>query len=432
MNTLPQDVYAVADNAERTDDVSELEVLGTKKESYQGDFVLEGQETSGDKGFSHVSRIWYNQCVGFDAGFEAVRLSQSNIADIKVPLNKWESVVENDQCVLRYKPTGRTYVPTENCLLNMSIIGRGRFGALKDLAEDKPHATKEDVILWSRDRRDADLMCSLVSHYLFLSDRVDQNKVRLFRTYDGDNTLRAILSKDYTVINNEWLLQTMSELIPGGMLSHFKGDPDAIIGNVLIPDTIRAEEDSDYGGMLCFGNSEIGTRRLTNVPSVFRAICMNGCIWDQEIGKGIDSVHRKKDGKIDLDALKNRIKVHLEKQIPLIDSGIRLVLDKKTYGFDGVPIRNVVAAVMQNQRIVKKAVPGILDAYRVESAIVGDNAFAIMNAMTRYGQTRGMAQWNNLDVTAGNLARMNRTRWDSIVAAGKALDDKQLEKLGVV
>ncbi len=77
----------------------------------------------------------------------------------------------------------------------------------------------------------------------------------------------------------------MRKLIPGGRLSHWRGDADTLWGNVLIPDTIRQESDSDYGGMVSIGNSEIRERRITSRPSVFRAICFNGCIWDREAGQ---------------------------------------------------------------------------------------------------------------------------------------------------
>jgi len=369
----------------------------------------------------------------YEQGMEVLSDQQSNISDVKCPLDKWEPVVtDEDRFAMRYLPTGRDYFPTENALGNIAAAGKGRFGALKDLSEDKAHATKEDVVVFTRDKRDAEVMRDIVKLYLFQADRVDQEKVRLFRTWDNDNTLRAVLSKDYVIVNNQWFVETVQKLIPGGLLSHWKGDADAIYGNVLIPDTIRHEEDSDYGGMLSIGNSEIGTRRVTSCPSVFRAICMNGCIWDQELGKGIDMVHRKKDGKVDLSGLAESIRVNLEKQIPLIDSGIRLVLTKKAKGFDNVPPSNIVAATVQKYRIGKKHTKGIMQAYRVESASVGNNAFTVMQALTRYGQSlKNPANWLHFDVAAGHIARLSDKQWEAIVKLGGALSDKELEKIGV-
>jgi hypothetical protein len=434
MPTLPENAFTVAENADRTDDLSELSPLGqTKKDYYDGDFVLQSQEQS-DPNFTHVSDIWREQCLTFEQGFELLAQQQSNIQDVKCSLKKWQAVVtDDDQFAMRYLPTGRDYSPTEHALSNIAAAGKGRFGALKDLNEDKAHATKEDEIVFCRDRRDAEVMRDLVNLYLFQADRVDQEKVRLFRTWDDDNTLRAVLSKDYVIINNQWVLEQVSKIVPDGLLSHWKGNADEIYGNILIPDTIRVEEDSDYGGMLSLGNSEIGTRRFTSCPSVFRAICMNGCIWDQEVGKGLDMVHRKKDGAVDLPGLAAKMRKNLEIQIPLIDAGIRLVLAKKAMGFDGVAPTNVIAAVVQRYKIGKKNVKGIMQAYRVEAASAQSNtAFAVMQALTRYGQTvSNPAVWLQFDVTAGHIARMDDAQWKAITKLGAALSDKDLEKMGV-
>ncbi len=52
--------------------------------------------------------------------------------------------------------------------------------------------------------------------------------------------------------------------------------------------------------MVSVSNCEIGKRALGSLPSLFRAICMNGCIWGQAYGEKIKVVHR---GEIDLDQL---------------------------------------------------------------------------------------------------------------------------------
>jgi len=384
------------------------------------------------QGFSHVHKDWYARTESIETGLQRLSELEANILDIKVPLNQWQPVVtDEDKFAMRNLTTGRDFYPTENCLGNFAMAGKGRFGVLKDLNEDKKHATKEDTVVFARDRRDAEIMRDYVNLLLFQPDRVDQKKVRLFRTYENDNTMRAMLSKDYTVVNNSWVLETVSKFVPGGRLSHWKGDVDTMFGNILIPDTIREDKDSDYGGMVSVGNSEIGTRRLTSLPSVFRAICMNGCIWDQELGKGVDITHRRKDGKLDLTKLAENIKANLEAQIPLIDSGIRLVLAKKELGFDNVPPLNVVAAVIQKYRIGKKLAKGIVQAYGVEEPIVGNSAFTVMQALTRYGQTRNALVWYNLDVTAGYIAKLDKNAWSKIVRAAAALEDKDLEKIGV-
>lgn len=435
-NVTADQIENVIDEAETTSDVSELKVLGKGKTEYDGDLVLSGQEQT--KTFTHVSKIWSDQCISYEQGMNLLADQQANILDLKKPLSDFSPVVTDDgKFAIRYLPTGKDYFPTENAIQHLvSVVPKDKgstWEAKRLMGADASITTQkgEDKTLWKRDRRDSELLRQMIDLLVFQADRVDQKKIRLFRTWDNDSTLRAVLSKDYTIVNNQWMLETVSKLIPGGLLSHWRGDADEIFGNVLIPDTIRAEEDSDYGGMLSIGNSEIGTRRISSCPSVFRAICMNGCIWDHELGKGISQVHRRKDGKMDLDSLANSIKVNLEKQIPLVESGIRKMLAVKDYGFDSVEPIKVLAATIQKLRISKKLAKGIKQMYRIESDIVGDSAFTIMQAITRYGQTLPNLQWVDFDIKGGTIAKMNRKQWENLVANAATLEDKDLEKIGV-
>ena len=58
--------------------------------------------------------------------------------------------------------------------------------------------------------------------------------------------MRAMLSNKYAIVNNQWMMEVIQEAVPNGMLSHWRGDADTMYGNVLIPDSIREEDDSDY------------------------------------------------------------------------------------------------------------------------------------------------------------------------------------------
>ena len=152
-------------------------------------------------------------------------------------------------------------------------------------------------------------------------------------------------------MDNSWFVNVIKGLVPSGRLSHWKGDSDTIYGNVLIPDTIREEEDSDYRGMFSVGNCEIGIRSISTCPSVFRAICMNGCIWDQEMGVAIRKVHR---GEINLEELKDAIKLNLEEQIPLLPEGIERLLAIRAKGTDGASLSTVFASVAKDHKLSKK------------------------------------------------------------------------------
>jgi len=398
-----------------------------KKDNYAGDFVLGGQKTSEEKGFKNVSSKWLDKCIDYDTAMDKIADDQRKIEDLRAPLNDFTPIVnDSNEAVLRYKD-GRHFKPTDHALKNIAVAGRTSDWFLRDLREEKSAGGKDEV-LFKRDREDAELLVHCLEQTLWREDRFDQDKERLWRTW-SDGSLRAMLSDKYAIVNNSWVMEVIREAVPAGMLSHWRGDADNMYGNVLIPDSIRQEDDSDYGGMLSIGNSEIGMRRISSTPSVFRAICMNGCIWDQEKGKSIGRVHR---GEIDLATLKHEIIQNLNDQIPLMDHGIDLLLKLRSYGNEGVPMSKIVGQVCSDNRVTKKHSFGVLKAFAVEKGEVeelANTAFGVANAFTRFGQTLGDDGWVKFDEIGGKIANMTEAKWSSTVKSAKSMDDKQLEKL---
>jgi hypothetical protein len=398
-----------------------------KKDNYAGDFVLNGQKTSEEKGFKNVSSKWLDKCIDYDTAMDKIADDQRKIQDLRAPLNDFTPIVnDSNEAVLRYKD-GRHFKPTDHALKNIAVAGRTSDWMLRDLRNEKTAGSKDDI-LFKRDREDAELLVHCLEQTLWREDRFDQDKERLWRTW-SDGSLRAMLSDKYAIVNNSWVMEVIREAVPAGMLSHWRGDADNMYGNVLIPDSIRQEDDSDYGGMLSIGNSEIGMRRISSTPSVFRAICMNGCIWDQEKGKSIRQVHR---GEIDLSLLKYEIIQNLNNQIPLMDQGIDLLLKLRSYGNEGVPMSKIVGQVCSDNRVTKKHSFGVLKAFAVEKSEVeelANTAFGVANAFTRFGQTLGDDGWVKFDEIGGKIANMTEAKWSSTVKSAKSMDDKQLEKL---
>jgi len=402
-------------------------MLGEKKDNYAGDFVLRGQRTSEDKGFKNVSSIWMDKCIDYDTAMDKIVDGQNKIQDIRGGLQDFTPTVsEAGEAVLRYKD-GREFVPTDHALKNIAVAGRTSDWFLRDLRESKNHQTKDEVV-FKRDRQDAELLVQCLEKTLWRADRFDQEKERLWRTW-SDGSLRAMLSNKYAIVNNAWVMEVIREAVPAGMLSHWRGDADNMYGNVLIPDSIRQEDDSDYGGMLSVGNSEIGSRRVSSTPSVFRAICMNGCIWDQEKGKSICQVHR---GELDLDFLKHEIIRNLNEQIPLMNHGIDLLLKLRSYGNNGVSMAKIVGQVCKDLKVTKKQSFGVLKAFAVEQSEVeelANTAFGVANAFTRFGQTLTDDNWVKFDTLGGQVVNMPQAQWNSTVERAKSVDDKQLEKI---
>jgi len=379
------------------------------------------------KDFKHVAKVWQDQCMSFDQGMQQTALEQQKIQDIKGPLADWRASVSNDKLVLIHV-SGRAFNPTAKAVKDMAVIGQTSEWFLNDMMKDKVKGDEDNPkLLFKRDARDAEVLAKVLNVTLFAADRTDQKKTRLFRTWT-DGTLRAVLSEQYAIVNNLWFLETLAKLIPGGLLSHWRGDADTIFGNVLIPDTIRQESDSHYGGMLSVGNSEIGLRRVLSMPSVFRAICMNGCIWEQEKGVAVNQVHR---GSIDFKGLEAAIAKNLQAQIPLLSHGIDLVLGTRNYTFGDVPTKQVVAQFFNDFDLPKSKAPKFLGHLNTEINILGNEgltAFGLQSALTRLGQENDNETWVKYDQIAGKVANLTKDRWGGMLQRARTLEPKDVEK----
>lgn len=377
-----------------------------------------------DENHKHVSAVWTAQCLTYDQAMEKLAIDQEQIVDIRSPLSEWEPAVVDGKFVFRHKPSGGTFSPTSKAVKDMAVIGGTSEWFINDQMSDKVKAGSEKL-LYKRDQRDAELLVTLMRNSLFAADRTDQNKVRLFRTWKN-GTLRALLSEQYAIVNNQWYMEVIHKLIPGALFSHWRGDADTIFGNVLIPDSVREESDSHYGGMLSIGNSEIGLRRILSLPSVFRAICMNGCIWEQEKGKGISQVHR---GELNFQQLERKIAANLQAQIPLLSEGIRRLLGTRALSMKDVPLAQVVAQFFVDFKLPKSQAAKFIGHYNTEVDILGSEArtaFGLQAALTRLGQELDNDTWVSYDEIAGRIVNLTPDRWDGFVNRARTLQPEDI------
>ena len=415
--------------------MSETQVLGTKQESYEGDDILRTLEMGTKQGFSKVASYWLEHgCLSFDRGRELLEEEQKKIEDIVCGLAAWEVKATDTGVNFVHQPTGRSFRPNSHCFDTICRISKGlstwaMSAMVEPITAKKPNGTVYTVKGGERGRADFEVLRDYIKVHVFNPDRVDQNRPRLFRTWT-DGTLRAVLSDQYIIVNNRWYLDALAEMIPGGVLSHWKGDADEMYGNVLIPDTIREESDSDFGGMLSVGNSEIGTRRISSRPSVFRAICMNGCIWNQEEGKALNRIHKGRD--VNFAELKDAIRRNLEEQIPLLPQGIERVLGLRAFGQGDTPTTNMMGQASIEFSLSKEQVASVWKNYVKEIDLLGKQdgktAFGFMGAFTRAGQEFDNPTWVRFDEIGGNIANWDRNEWDKFRSRADGLTAKQLEK----
>jgi hypothetical protein len=380
----------------------------------QGDFVrtLEGRTGTGFQEGTHVHKDWWAKTQTYEQVMESCQIAVENREDIMVATKDIACVANNGDFYLQLSD-GRKFRPTDHAVEQFSV------------RTDIPSSTflREMRKSESFDTNDANTMAIVGNNAL---RHVDPDKQFRLRTYT-DGTCRAFVTDKYAPIDNRWYLEVLSEFIPGGRFSHWRGDEDTIYGNVLIPDTIMdyGADDSDYGGMISVGNCEIGTRRISQTPSLFRAICMNGCIWGRTAGEKIRRVHR---GKIDLDTLKMEIAKNIQYQIPLLAPGIKQFLATRAMETGKASIKGVIASVASDYKLSKREATEFLSQYGQYEA-GNRNLFGVINGLTRAGQKFNNETWVKFDEIAGSLMDTSTDRWATILRRADTFNDKDYEKV---
>ena len=392
-----------------------------KGQGNQGQFVHDGQDMAKKEGFGHVSKLWYDKTISYDEGMELLESERGQREDFLVPRSditfdvreidgQWKFGAEIDD---------RFFVPTDHALVQLvskACKGKGT-GFVRDLTNDDSK--------FKRDEFDARTIKGIISNGIRRVDASTKYKIRCH----NDGTMRAFLSERYAEVDNRWYLEQIKNIIPAGRLSHWKGDSNTIWGNVLIPDTIREEDDSDYGGMVSIGNCEIGKRNVKSLPSVFRAICMNGCIWDQTKGFEIKVRHI---GDIDLNSLAMKLRTNIEAQIPLLPQGIQRMLGVRAKGTDGVPMKSLIAATAETHKIDKRGASAVLQAWiKDESPIAPESRslFDIVNSVTRAGQSLDNQSWVRFDEIGGQLVNYTDNQWTNLKNRAESYDDKDFKRV---
>jgi hypothetical protein len=381
-----------------------------------GNFVktLVNGET-GETGFQdgfHVHKSWFKKCLTYDQVMESIAKSEDAREDKTVQLKDIHPVVGNGGKFV-FEIGSEQYVPTDWALSQFS----GRLNL--------PSSTviRELVNQKDADWEDADVAVRIAKNAM---RRADQDKKFCLRTYK-DGTLRAFVTDKYAPINNRWYMETLNDILPGSVYSHWRGSDDTIYGNVLLPDSIMdygQDDDSDYGGMLSIGNCEIGRRRISQRPSVFRSICMNGTIWNQKQGEMINQRHI---GTIDLIELKKRIVDNVEKQLKLVPMAVRQFIGTRDLKVTG-SMKATLAAICIKTRMEKKESQEVLSQF-VTYEKDHRNLFGIINAITRAGQTFSDETWVKMDELGGTLSLWEQGEWDSLTGFANALAVKEVDEV---
>jgi len=394
--------------------MSDYNKLTIESGSDAGSFVrnLQGNTGTGFAEGTHVHKDWWAKTKTFEQVKQDTQTAIDNREDVLTEIKNIFCTNEGGDFYFKLAD-GRKFRPTDHALEQFSTrVGVTSSSFLREMRNI------EDF-----DGNDSNTMAIVGNNAM---RRIDQDKKFRLRTYT-DGTCRAFVTEQYAPIDNRWYLDVLAEFIPGGRFSHWRGDEDTIYGNVLIPDTIMdyGADDSDYGGMISVGNCEIGTRRITQTPSLFRAICMNGCIWGQTAGEKIRRVHR---GNIDLAALKLEIAKNIQDQIPLLAPSIKKFLETRSLELGKTSAKSVIASVSSDYKLSKKEATEFLEQFKTYES-EQDTLFGIINGLTRAGQMFENKEWVRFDEIAGSLAQMDSSQWNSVLRRADTFNQKDYDKV---
>jgi hypothetical protein len=364
---------------------------------------------------------------------DSVLDARSNRQDFDIPLRQFSLSLDTDGENIVGCIDGKDYVPTWHCLRQMAKWHNLPLGILRNLSE--PVMRQNGTVLFNRDETDLGLLVQLFKNGI-RDGRVDPDKIFKFRTY-GDGTLRAMLSDIYATIDNVWYLEHLQDVFtdyPDGEVKfeHWSTNGDTIHGNLRIPGIEANYDDGEHGGMLFVGNCEIGTRRISIAPAVWRQICTNGMMgWAK--GQMWDKVHR---GAVDLGGLAREITSQITDKIKMIDSGIAALQGTREHEFvKGVKPSQVIAQVADEYKLTfgqkGQAVAAIGEYVNHESSF--RNLYGVINAITRVAQEQEPAEQHRLEAVGGELARFSDKDWNRTnVLAGSMNEDKYNKILGRV
>lgn len=367
--------------------------------------------------------------VSFSEAIDKVLDERRQRQDISIPLSQFSLSLDSDGENIVGTIDGVDYTPTMHCLKQMATWMGVSHAVLKQYLN--PVVNQNGSVRYERDATDRELLVALFKNGI-RDNRVDAKKVFKFRTYT-DGTLRAMLSDRYAIIDNVWYLEHLQKVFgeiggdePGFI--HWRGNADTLYGNLLIPDSIRKENDSDYGGMISVSNCEIGKRRLSLLPSIFRGICTNGCIFGlQRLENKISQVHR---GDVNMVKLAESIHDGVDTLVPMVASGIDNFIKMQDLKLE-VPPSEIIAQIAQDYKLSPgkngQAVNVVQHYAKDENAF--RNLFGIVNAITRAAQEYDPSEHVRLDEIAGSLMEHNADSWKRFNQRAAGMSPKQRDKI---
>ena len=372
----------------------------------------------------HVAKRWQAQCTPLADFIETVKAQSTNKVDV-------------------IKPESEIRLKDVDTLVDGTPLTDSGMNSLR-MFTDIPST----MINFLKEREYNDDMVKFVNAELDRRETDWNNKgkekrsfnVRIRHDDEGNDVIRAIVSERYGVIDNHEAMEMVANALPSlndALASHLSNDGDDIFGNILLPDYMKSEPDSDYGVGIAFKNSEIRNSTFKISPFLFRAICLNGMIWgrmNSEI-----NVNQRHMGKIDLGDLQMQVTQAVKVALTQGNDMLTLLGYAKQ-----VKVTNPVAVIAQLARDEKMTIEqgklwhkGYLDSLHERHGDVHEkSAFGIINGLTRSAQDYTGSTREEMETLASkilapaidsSLQEISK-RWGIITERAKQMEQKTINQ----
>lgn len=323
----------------------------------------------------HVAKVWQDKCITLPALIDSINEQAKYKRDIvkkesEIRLKDIETLVDG--------------TPLNDSGLNSLRIFSGIPSSMISFLDERGY--HDDMVKFVNnelDRREETWNSSGKEPRSF--------RVRVRHDDEGNDVIRAIVSERYGVIDNHEALEMIANSLPsieGALASHLDNDGDDIFANILVPDYMKSEPDSDYGVGIAFRNSEIRNATFKVSPFLFRAICLNGMIWGRQ-----DSslqINQRHMGRINTQELQVQVRQAITTALNQGNDMLTLLSHSKQ-----VSVKNVLPVIALLARDNKMTIEqgklwhkGYLETLQETKGDVADQtAFGIVNGLTRSAQS---------------------------------------------
>ena len=376
----------------------------------------------------HVAKQWQSKCTQFADFVQTVKEQSASKYDLVVP----ESNVR---------------LKDSNTLTNDMTLTKSGLNSLRTFTD-----IPSSMISFLEERGYNDDLTRFVNSELSLREQMWANdgkdsrefRIRVRKDDDGADNVRAVVSGRYGVIDNHEAVEMIANALPSltdALASHISNDGDDIFGNVLLPDYMKSEPDSDYGVGIAFRNSEIKNSTFKVSPFLFRAICLNGMIWGRENSN--IQINQKHLGNIDRVELQAQVTKAVRVALTQGNDLLTLLGHSKQVKVES-PLQVIAQLARDNGMTIEQGRAwhkGYLESLTETNGHLHDrSAFGIVNGLTRSAQRYSGATRESMETTASlilapaidaSLQSISK-RWGRIADNASTLKDKVVQQYAYI